>query len=94
MAERGGQVGNQNAAKGRRWTEAIDRALAKKSKAAGIQELDRLAEKFLEEVEAEGLDGYKELADRIDGKATQAVTGADGGPLVVEVIRFADPDTP
>lgn len=86
--------GNQNAVKAKRWQQAIDRALAKKSKVAGIEELDRLAEKFLEEVEAEGLDGYKELADRIDGKATQAVTGADGGPIQVEIVRFANPDTP
>ena len=90
----GAPFGNQNAIKAKRWSDAIDRALAKKSKAAGIEELDRLAEQFLEEVEKKGLDGYKELADRIDGKATQAITGADGGPLVVEVVRFADPDSP
>lgn len=83
MAEIGGQPGNQNAAKGRRWRDAIDRALAKRSKAAGTEELDRLAEQFLREVESQGIVGFKELADRLDGKAAQEITGADGGPLVV-----------
>lgn len=73
MAERGGQEGNLNSIKGRRWNAAIDRALAKKSKASGIEELDRLAEQFLKEVEASGIIGFKELADRLDGKAQQSV---------------------
>lgn len=76
-------LGNQNAVKAKRWQQAIDRALEKRSKAAGIEELDRLAEKFLAEVEAEGISGFKELGDRLDGKPAQAITGADGGPLVV-----------
>lgn len=97
MAQSGGQPGNQNAAKGRRWSDAIDRALAKRSKAAGIQELDRLAEQFLDTVEAmtNGTDkrapsiaGFSELADRLDGKAPQSITGDGGGPVIVEVVRF------
>ena len=53
-------LGNQNAVKAKRWQQAIDRALAKKSKSAGIEELDRLAEKFLETVEdmTEGTDKH------------------------------------
>ena len=86
--------GNQNAAKGKRWADAIDRALAKRSKAAGIQALDELAEKFLAEVEAAGILGFKELGDRLDGKAVQAIAGADGGPLTVEIVRFASKDSP
>lgn len=68
VAESGGQEGNQNSIKGRRWNAAINRALAKKSKASGIEELDRLAETFLQEVEASGIVGFKELADRLDGR--------------------------
>lgn len=83
MAESGGQPGNQNAAKGRRWRDAIDRALAKRSKATATQELDRLAEKFLDDVEAQGIAGFREFGDRLDGKAPQAIVGADGGDLTV-----------
>ena len=94
MAEIGGQPGNQNAAKGRRWQDAINRALAKRSKADGIAELDRLAEKFLDDVEAQGINGYKELGDRLDGKAAQAITGGDGGPLEIGVIERRIVDAP
>lgn len=87
-------LGNQNAIKAKRWSDAIDRALEKRSKAEGIQALDELAEKFLSEVEASGIIGYKELADRIDGKAAQPIVGHDGGALTVEIIRFADSNPP
>lgn len=86
----GAPFGNNNEVKGKRWQQAIDRALAKRSRVAGIEELDRLAEKFLDEVEAQGINGFKELGDRLDGKPAQAITGADGGPLTVEIVRFAD----
>lgn len=79
--------GNQNNVKGKRWLQAIDRALEKKSKVAGIQELDRLAEKFLEEVEKQGITGFKELGDRMDGKPAQALehSGKDGDPIILKL---------
>ena len=48
MAERGGQPGNQNGAKGRRWTEAIERALVRRSERLQVDALMSLAEKLLE----------------------------------------------
>lgn len=89
----GAPFGNHNAAKAKRWSDAIDRALEKRSKGDGIKALDELAEKFLAEVETAGITGYKELADRLDGKPPQAIVGADGGPVVVEIVRFADPNS-
>ena len=87
MAEIGAQPGNTNAAKGRRWTDAINKALEKRSKATGIEELERLAEKFLDEVEAQGMVGFKELGDRIDGKSHQSQStehsGPDGTPIPI-----------
>lgn len=80
--------GNTNAAKGQRWREAIDRALAKRSRAAGIEELDRLAEAFLDEVEAEGITGYRELADRMDGKAMQPIQAEVDGTFTVTVKQY------
>lgn len=87
-------LGNTNAAKGQRWREAIDRALAKRSRAAGIEELDRLAEKFLDEVEAEGIQGYRELGDRMDGKASQSIDATVDGSLTIEVVKFAADTNP
>ena len=82
-------LGNQNAAKAKRWTAAIERALERR---AGVslrtaqQELDELAEQFLTAVATGQKDffpGYRELGDRLEGKAAKsvAVTGEDGGPV-------------
>ncbi len=42
----------------------------------------------------EGLKGdvpaLKEIGDRIDGKVPQALTGQDGGPLVINIVKHAD----
>ena len=85
MAEIGAQPGNQNATKGARWRHAIDRALERRSKAKGIEELDRLADKYLEDVEAAGINGFKEFGDRLDGKPAQQINhaGHDGDPLTI-----------
>jgi hypothetical protein len=89
--------GNQNAAKGHRWRDAINRALEKR---AGLSlrsaqvELDILAEKFLVAVENGDIAAFRELADRLDGKAAQAVTLAGDGdnPLVHKIVReIVDP---
>lgn len=32
----------------------------------------------------------REIADRLDGKPAQAITGTDGGPISVSVVRFAE----
>jgi len=88
----GAPLGNQNAVKAKRWQQAIDRALERRSKAAGIEELDRLAEKYLDTVEvmadkpahARGsVSGFETLGDRLDGKPPQALehSGPDGQPL-------------
>ena len=82
----GAPLGNQNAVKAKRWQQAIDRALEKRSKTSGIEELDRLAEKFLDCVDTGAKDfmpGFGALGDRLDGKPKQQIeaTGADDGPL-------------
>lgn len=69
----GAPVGNQNAAKGKRWADAIDRALAARSKVEGIQALDALAEKLLTLADEGDLGALKELGDRLDGKAAQSI---------------------
>lgn len=78
--------GNQYAAKARRWSEAIDRAIAKRSKVSGLEALDELAEKLLEQVDAGDVTAIKELGDRIEGKVPQAIVGpGDAGEHEVSI---------
>lgn len=103
--ESGGQPGNQNARKGREWRNAINRALEKRGNGNRTKALDELAEKFLDAVEAmshgtekslPSINGFAELADRLDGKAKQQteITGDAESPLVtkmqVEFVRKAE----
>jgi hypothetical protein len=95
MAERGGQPGNQNAVKSKRWQQAILRALARASSKDVDTGLDSAADKLI----ALAMDGDKwaleELGDRVDGKPAQAVTVAgdeDGGPVRMSLsVAYADP---
>lgn len=70
MAERGGQPGNSNAEKGKRWRMAIDAALSKhgKDKAEALAEV---AEKLIGKALEGDMSAIKELGDRIDGKSVQ-----------------------
>lgn len=91
--ERGGQPGNQNAARGRIWRDAIDRALQKRSKVKQIEALDDLAEKLLVRAEEGDISALKELGDRLEGKPAQQINlaGHDGQALVVK-LESADAD--
>jgi hypothetical protein len=86
--ERGAQPGNQNAAKGRMWRDAIQRALRKRSKSDQVEALDELAEQFLDAVSKGDIQAFKELGDRLDGKPAQQVTlsGDADNPLRIEKI--------
>lgn len=76
-------VGNQYAAKARKWTQAIERALEKRSLVAQRDSLDDLAEKLIEQAEAGEQWALKELGDRLEGRPSQqiALTGSEGGPV-------------
>lgn len=90
MATSGAQPGNQNAANGKKWRAAIDRALAERSRIAQKEALDLLAEKLLAKCDEGDLQALKELGDRVDGKAGQSmeIGGLGGGPLQFqEVVR-------
>ncbi len=85
-------LGNTNPADGKLWKAAIRRALEKRSKSRKDMKdaLDDLAEKFLSECDNKQGWAFRELGDRLDGKPAQAIVGADGGPVVIEVVKFAD----
>jgi hypothetical protein len=81
----GAPVGNQNAAKAKVWTMAIERALEKRG-VSRVEALDKLAEKLLALAEAGDLGALKELGDRLEGKPAQAITGPEGKELVVRIV--------
>jgi hypothetical protein len=85
-------LGNQNAVKAKLWHAAVVRALRKRSKTDQLEALDELAEKFLDAVGIGDIGAFKELADRLDGKAKQQIeaTGRDDGPIEVKVISYAE----
>lgn len=82
-------IGNQFAAKSKRWSMAIDRALEKRSRVAGVEALDELAEKLLLLAEQSDLGALKELGDRIEGKPGQAIDlGSDPErPVIARLVR-------
>jgi hypothetical protein len=94
MAEKGGQPGNQNAARAKVWRAAIERALDRRSasRTDGIKEIDALADELIKLVAAGDLGALKEFGDRIDGKPSQAIGGDDDLPPiqvkgVIELVR-------
>lgn len=90
MAESGGQPGNQNAAKGAEWRQAIKRALAHDSGKTYREGLDTVAKKFIEAAKNGDPWAMKEIGDRMDGKPHQSIDASIDGNLTVEIVRFAD----
>lgn len=80
--------GNQYAAKARKWTQAIERALEQRSLAEQRESLDELAEVLINQALAGEQWALKELGDRLEGKPAQAITGDGGGP-VEAIFRWA-----
>jgi hypothetical protein len=79
--------GNQNAAKAKVWSAAIERALDKRG-ISRVEALTALAEKLLEKADAGDMQALKELGDRLQGKPAQAVTLAgdsEGDPIKTEM---------
>ena len=83
----GAPKGNQNATKGRVWTEAINRALAARSRRDGVLALDALADKLLELANQGEFQALKELGDRLEGKAIQPTEVEMSGEVAIKEIR-------
>lgn len=64
----GAPKGNKNAARGRTWRDAIDRAM-KRNRTA----LDKCADALLNAAMTGDMTALKELGDRLDGKPQQAI---------------------
>jgi len=80
-------LGNQNAAKAKVWSAAIQRALERRQPAdERIKAIDELADVLLSKCATGDLSALQELGNRLDGKPAQAVLlGGDenSGPVVV-----------
>lgn len=94
----GAPLGNQNAAKGKRWAAALERALERRATGKPppedvsdlIRGFDQAADSFIARLfDTKDLGYFKELGDRFDGKAAQAIDlGSDPErPLVAKVVR-------
>jgi hypothetical protein len=96
--DRGAQPGNQNAKKGRLWTEALKRALARYSGSTVDAGLDKLADKLVkaaaESDDKEAKDMIERIADRVEGKAVQVIAGSDDHPPIQQEgrIRLVRPE--
>lgn len=80
--------GNQNARKAKDWEGALRRALAQyESAEANIskgQALSKIAEQVVLKALAGNVDAINEIANRLDGKPAQAITGEGGGPIELD----------
>ncbi len=89
--ESGGQPDNNNAAKGRRWANAIDTALGKRCKSDGQKALVQLAEVMLIAAENSEAWALKELGDRLDGKPAQSIDLLANVEVVNKEVKFVSP---
>ena len=86
----GAPLGNQNARRGARWRDAINKALRQDPDA-----LDRLARALVAKAAEGDLAALREIGDRLDGKATQSHEhGAMSGDPLPSEIRFVIVDPP
>lgn len=81
----GAPIGNRNASKTKLWEDAIRRAVL----ADDGKRLRAIAERLLDKAAEGDVAAIKELGDRLDGKPKQSteLTGADGGPVVIDRIE-------
>jgi len=79
----GAPEGNQNAAKAKQWSAAIERVLCKRSGKEKAEALEDLAEKFIKAVESGDIAAWREFGDRMEGKPSQqlVIAGDSDQPL-------------
>lgn len=88
MAKTGAQLGNTNATKGKIWTNAIRRAIERRTKMRKIDALDELAEHLLAKCDERDMAALKELGDRLEGKPVSLIAGADGGAIQIQRVEL------
>lgn len=82
------QPGNREAAKAQRVRLYADALRIEVMKASGKSTaLRRIAAKHVAQALKGDMSAIKEIADRLDGKVPQAVTGEDGVAVVIELVK-------
>lgn len=71
----GAPKGNQNGAKAKVWSAAINRVLDDRTKTRKDKrrEIDELAEKLVDMAKSGDMTALKEIGDRLEGKAMQSI---------------------
>jgi len=91
-------LGNQNAAKAKRWQDALNKALARYSTEDGKikagEALDKVAETVVGKALAGDKDAWQEIGNRLDGKPAQAIIGGndDDPPISIKEILIRGVD--
>ncbi len=84
-----GQSGNPGGRGKRQWRDAIDRAVKRATTGkVDYVMLDQLADKIVAMAADGDIQALKEIGDRLDGKAVQAIANDDDStPFIVKIIR-------
>lgn len=90
--KQGAPVGNKNAAKAKAWEGALRAALAQyqDDKIKQGHALRMIAETVVLRAVAGDKDAWKEIGDRLDGKAVQPIAGEIDTNITVKVVRFGN----
>lgn len=89
----GAPVGNNNPGKNKMWKTALNERLKKYkpnkgSKVEHYWALQAIADKLIESALEGDMQAIKEIGDRVDGKAVQAIEGVEGGAsIAISVIE-------
>lgn len=70
------------------------RIAIKEASAEGGTKLREVADALVTKAIQGDVQAIREVADRLDGKVPQAISGEDGGPIVVELVKYADDQNP
>ena len=86
----GAPKGNNNAAKAKVWTAAIERALEARSKLEGKKLMDEAAQALVDKAIDGDVSALRELGDRLEGKPGQSMTlsGDENNPVRYSVIEI------
>ena len=104
MAEKGGQIGNTNAAKGRQARQALEIAIRnngkKKKVASEMQCLVDIWNKAIEQAKNGNSGSMTMIMDRLDGRPGQSllVTGDEDNPIAITqvervIVKPSNPDS-
>ena len=92
MSSAGAPIGNKNATKNRLWRDALNKRLreyspGEDSKVEHYWALQKIADKLIEQALEGDIQAIKEIGDRVDGKAVQAISGDPDNPVAIQRIE-------